>query len=347
MNITIQHKRILLAPLDWGLGHATRCIPLLHWLLANSNDITIACNAAQKAIFLKEFKCINFLELRGYEIRYATRKRLLPFVIISQIPKILFRIYKEHRWLQNILQDNSFDIILSDNRYGLYTNQAYTIFITHQLQIQTPKFFTRIVQVINYSFINRFNTCWVPDYGEWPGLAGSLSHPKVLPKIPIHYIGPLTRIKPLEKMGIVYKWLLILSGPEPQRTILETKLLIWMRTHTQPCVLLRGIPNPTHTQYIHVPAHCSVINYASTEEIEHLLQISKYLISRSGYTTIMEMINTGMNCIFIPTPAQTEQEYLAANLMQQNLCFSFSQDDDFETMLLAAEKYFQKKDIIA
>ena len=335
-----------MAPLDWGLGHTTRCIPLLHWLLEHNNDLTIACNADQKAIFLQEFKCINFLDLQGYEIRYSNRKRLLPFILIKQIPKILFRIYKEHQWLQHIKKENSFDIIISDNRYGLYTNQAYTIFITHQLEIQTPLFFKRIAQRINYAYINKFNACWVPDYAEWPGLAGSLSHPKIMPTTPVQYIGPLTRIKSFKKKAIIYKWLLIMSGPEPQRTILENKLLLWLHTHTQPCVLLRGIPNNSNNKNFQAPAHCTVVEYASTEEIVQLLQVSTYLISRSGYTTIMEMITTDMKCIFIPTPAQTEQEYLATNLMEQNLCFSFLQGEDFETKLIAAEKIFQQKEMI-
>ncbi len=347
MNISIKNKKILLSPLDWGLGHATRCIPLLHWLLANNNDITIACNASQKLIFLKEFKCISFLDLEGYEISYSFRKRLLPLVIITQIPKILFQMYQEHQWLKHIMAKHHFDIVISDNRYGFYSDQAYSVFITHQLEIQVPKFFKRIVQQINYAFINRFNVCWIPDYAGWPGLAGTLAHPKQMPRIPVNYIGPLTRIKALEKKVIANKWLIIMSGPEPQRTILETKLLKWMHSHTQPSVLLRGIPNPVHAQTIQVPTHCNVINYASTVEIEQLLQVSEYLISRSGYTTIMEMINTGMKCIFIPTPAQSEQEYLADHLMQQNLCFSFSQDDDFEISLGAAEQYFQKNENIS
>lgn len=330
----------MLAPLDWGLGHATRCIPLLHWLLANNNKVTIACNETQKAIFSAEFNCINFISLKGYEVQYAKRKRLLAWALLLQLPQILMKIRYEHKWLQQAVDKEKFDVIISDNRYGLYTEKAHCIFMTHQLEIKAPPLFIRLIQIVNYFFIEKFNACWVPDQAEAPGLAGSLSHPARKPKIQVTYIGILSRLKTIQQKSIVYKWLIIISGPEPQRTLFEEKLIDWMHTHPDACVLVRGKPGSQDDITKLIPSHCVCYNHISTHLLEELLSLSKFVISRSGYTTIMEMTTAGLPCILIPTPGQTEQEYLAKHLMHQKKCYSFSQESDFESSFKKAEMFF-------
>ena len=172
-NFNIQ--TILIAPLDWGLGHATRCIPIIHSLINNGYKVIVAASDKPKILLQQEFPTVHFVELKGYKIAYSKNKWMLPFKIGMQIPKILKTIWYEHNWLQKIIQEHSINLVISDNRFGLYTSKIPCVFITHQLTIQTPfTALTNIVQQINYRYINRFTACWIPDFKDEPNLAGVL-----------------------------------------------------------------------------------------------------------------------------------------------------------------------------
>jgi hypothetical protein len=178
----------------------------------------------------------------------------------------------------------------------------------------------------------------VPDYKGTLNIAGILSHPKQLPAIPVQYIGPLARLKaPDTQMSIQYKWLILLSGPEPQRSILEDLLIQVINTVQHPVLLVRGLPLET-TEFT-VPPHCKVINHVPANDLQLLFAQSEYVISRSGYTTVMEILALQKKSILIPTPGQTEQEYLARHLMQQHWCYSFEQHEDAAQHLQQAQSF--------
>ncbi len=189
-------QRILVAPLDWGLGHATRCIPIIKELLTQNCDVWLAAENAQQHLLASEFPDLQMLELPGYRIKYAKTRQGLVWKMIKQSLKLKRAINAENKWLQQIVEKYEFDAVISDNRYGLHHTAIPCIFITHQLQIKSPagKWTENILQKRNYHYINRFMECWVPD---WPGennLAGELSHPLIKPKVPVHYIGLLSRL---------------------------------------------------------------------------------------------------------------------------------------------------------
>lgn len=322
--------RILISLLDWGLGHATRCIPIIHSFLRNDCEVYIACNAMQQRLLENEFENVHFLLLEGYNIRYASSKRWFAVKILQQIPKILFAIRRENRWLKKVAQEHRIDLIISDNRFGFYHKKTPSVFITHQLFIQTPSsWFSRRIQKINYHFINRFCECWVPDYEGHPNLAGVLSHPEHMPSVPVTYIGPLSRFKKKEE-STKYEWLLILSGPEPQRTLLEQILIDKFITSANPVLLVRGLP--ASTEAISLPAHFTVFNHLSTAQLEDAFAQSRYVISRSGYTTVMDIVMLQKKSLLIPTPGQTEQEYLAKHLAEQHWCINGSEPGFFQQL---------------
>lgn len=331
-------RRVLVAPLDWGLGHATRCIPIIHSLQQNGYEVIIAGEGSQAHLLQQEFPDLLLLPLPGYRVRYTQYKRLLPFKILWQLPKIMRTIRQEHRWLQKLVGEYDLNLIISDNRYGLWTRQCTCIFITHQLAIQMPfNWLSRITQQINYQYINKYNRCWVPDIASKEvNLAGALSHPEVLPDTPTRYIGPLTRLKPLNS-SYTYKWLFILSGPEPQRSLLEEKLLQIAPTLNAPVFLLRARPGDTVLPK--VPANCTVANHLDSKDLEKIFAASEYVVSRSGYTTVMELLALGKKSILIPTPGQTEQEYLGFRLKMQQWCYCCHQDDDLTSHFKAAEAF--------
>ena len=162
---TMTKPRVLIAPLDWGLGHATRCIPIIHELLNADFNVLIAAKGNIAALLKSEFPQLIFLPLEGYNIKYGKGRTGFMIKIIAQIPKILRAIKQENAWLKKIVEEHNVSAVISDNRYGLYHKRVFSVFITHQLCIKSTlgKWSEKILQQINYSLINRFNECWVPD----------------------------------------------------------------------------------------------------------------------------------------------------------------------------------------
>lgn len=318
-------KRVLVVPLDWGLGHATRCIPVIADFLLQGFEVFLAGENAVAVILKEEFPTLIFLPLRGYRISYGKSRRSLFGKILLQIPRAFLCIKNEKQWLKKMIGLYRIDIVLSDNRFGLYSKNAHCIFMTHQLFIKTGNKFTeKIAQKINYRFINRFDECWVPDYADGENVAGELSHPEKMPKVPVKYIGILSRFskKPSgNKIDIVA----LVSGPEPQRSILESILTEQLKTSRLKSVLMRGLPNKTEIQP--VSGGLKTINHLPAKQLNDLLLTAGVIICRSGYSTIMDLISLGSSAILIPTPGQTEQEYLGQYLAGKGYFILASQQD--------------------
>jgi uncharacterized protein (TIGR00661 family) len=332
------HKKILVAPLDWGLGHATRCIPLIKSLQQIGCEVIVASYGEQLILLQQEFPGINTIPLKGYNVYYSKGKRWLPLKILLQSLKFLLSIYREHKWLQKIIRDFEIDIVISDNRYGLYTKQIPCIFITHQLQIKAGnKWLEGLIQKINYSYINHYNECWIPDFEGKLNMAGVLSHPFKLPSVPVKYIGVLSRLTLVQNLEKKYNYFFIISGPEPQRTIFEKKILKVVRKLSGRIIIVRGKPGEQDTPK--VPGNCTIVNHLTTKDFQQVFSVSEFIISRSGYTTVMEILPLKKKSILIATPGQTEQEYLAQHLMQQHWCYSCNQGDDLLSHIYKAKAF--------
>ena len=327
-------KKLLVAPLDWGLGHATRCVPVIRDLLNNNCELWLAGEGKQEKLLREEFPSLPFLPLKGYRIKYG--KSGLTGKILLQVPSILRSIKEENKWLKEQATNYGFEAVVSDNRYGLYHEKIFSVFITHQLFIKSSlgKWSEKILQQWNYKFINRFNECWIPDEQGENNLAGELSHPVKLPLIPTKYIGPLSRFarQPADSFAdqkiineIKDHLLIILSGPEPQRTILENKVVDEIANYPATATIVRGLPGEKDiipsTNTIHF------YNHLSSEELNSEAMKAEFIISRSGYSTIMDIAALQKKSILIPTPGQTEQEYLANHLMKKQFAFCVDQNN--------------------
>jgi uncharacterized protein (TIGR00661 family) len=324
-------KRVLLAPLDWGLGHATRCIPIVYDLIQQDVEVIIAVEGKTKVLLEKAFPGYSFVFLRGYNITYSKAGFWLPLKIVMQLPKIVWRIYAENRWLKKIIKAYKIDAVISDNRPGLYHTTIPCIYITHQLKIKTGNSFTEwLAQKIHYHFINKYNACWVPDNEAADNnFAGDLSHPKKLPATPVKYIGTLSRFeKSIQEKK--YDLLFLISGPEPQRTIFENLALVQLKNFNGTVLLVKGLPGTANNEEMMDRADSNkikIVNHLNADELSKAIQQSDIVISRSGYTTIMDLIKLQQKAVLIPTPGQTEQEYLAAYLMDKKIFLSISQDN--------------------
>lgn len=326
INMTpLAGKKLLIAPLDWGLGHATRCVPVIKALLDQNCDVWLAGEGAQENLLSKEFPQLPFLPLRGYRVRYS--RVGLAGKILLQIPLILRTIKEENTWLKEQVSKHDFKAVISDNRYGLYHENIFSVIITHQLTIKSHlgKWSESLLQSWNYKLINRFKECWVPDEEDDNNLAGILSHPLKKPAIPVRYIGPLSRFEKNELDVIKDHMLIILSGPEPQRTIFENKIIDQVVHYPGTATVVRGLPGENTI----LPSTNSIrfYNHLSTDELILEAQKAEFIISRSGYSTIMDIATLKKKSILVPTPGQTEQEYLGKYLAKKRFAFCVNQEE--------------------
>lgn len=325
-------KKILIAPLDWGNGHFTRCIPIIKALQSEGVAVFVACPPIGKKILESEIQNIHYIDFSGYNIQYAGNPYFFAIKIAIQIPKIIAKIIQEHFMLKKLVKDYNIDAVISDNRYGMWHSKITSVFITHQLNIQVPssKVLYDLVNKINRWFITKYNACWVPDTQVTP-MAGTLSKQYGLSNV--NYIGNLSRLEVLPTLNITYDILMILSGPEPQRSILEKKL-IGIDFGKKKVCLIRGIK--TENNVLNISQSISVINYCNYNELQNLINSSSIIICRSGYSTVMDLFKLKKKAILIPTPGQTEQEYLA-DYLKDTYDFEKIEQTDLERISIFVE----------
>jgi uncharacterized protein (TIGR00661 family) len=342
-NTAPEKPVVLLSPLDWGLGHTTRCIPIINELLHQGCSVIIACNSTQKALLTIEFPQLTYVHLAGYNLNYGKNRWGTIVRIILQAPKILIKINNENTWLNIFLKSQMVNLIISDNRFGFYAPGIPSVFITHQLYIKTGlgQLANRLVQRLNYRRIKKFSTCWVPDQQGTKALAGVLSNPEKFPAIPVHYIGGISRFNTCKSSANDIDILIILSGPEPQRTILEKLVLSEIKLLPGKIVVVRGLPK--ESSEVIEENNCKIYNHAPGDLLNLLICNAEFVVSRSGYTTVMDLMKLGRKSILVPTPGQAEQEYLAVHLQQQQLAYTVPQAQFSLTKALKSARAFTYK----
>ncbi|WP_426293539.1 glycosyltransferase [Dyadobacter endophyticus] len=267
------------------------------------------------------------LPLAGYNITYSRSGGTFVAKIVAQIPKILGAIGRERRWLREMQARHRFDLVISDNRYGLKIKGLRSIIMTHQLNIITGLGMGAdwLMRKLHYRILEKFDACWIVDVQENGGLAGKLSHP---PRIPSNarYIGLLSQLRssatptPVQNNSI----LILLSGPEPMREMLEEKLFRQAASATDYHFhIVAG--NPSGGVRTRLPAHITYVTHANAEELATTLADAQLVICRSGYSTLMDLAMLGKKALLIPTPGQSEQEYLARHLQSQGIALSRQQ----------------------
>ena len=316
--------RVLLAIMDWGLGHATRSIPVIRELQRQGCEVLIAGSGDSLLLLQKEFSSLCFAVLPGYSPRYPLRGSMVR-TMAMQLPHFLRVIQAEHREAEKIVSEKKIDLIISDNRYGCWSANVPSVFITHQSNIHMPKrfgFFASMVRRLNEKMINRFSEAWIPDFPAGDSLAGDLADfGKLHVKVPVRFIGWLSRFEYRGTCTQMTDVLAIFSGPEPQRTALEEIVLPQLNAAGLNFRVVRGLPA------LDTPANSeNIVNFLPAFELQSWIESAGLIVARSGYSTLMDMKALGKKVVFIPTPGQTEQEYLAKRLMDSRIAFSMSQD---------------------
>jgi len=327
----VKHNKVLIAALDWGLGHATRMIPIIDYFLENNYEVALASSSNALVLLKNRYKGLRCFELPTYNIKYSNKSMVMN--MISQLPKIQAAITKEKKVLDNLLIEFSANLIISDNRYGIYHKDILSVFITHQLQILPPnimKVSKPILKVLHKEMMSKFNQIWVPDFQGDNNIAGELSQIKNPPEN-VFYIGALSRFlnyqrlnnKQINKLPNI---LVLLSGPEPARSEFESIVLKQLEKYKATSIVLRGLPGIKENRIF---GNITAYNHLEDSELLKIIDSSELIISRSGYSTIMDLYYLGMKAVFVPTPRQTEQEYLAKKLYEESRFF-FQKQDEFE-----------------
>jgi uncharacterized protein (TIGR00661 family) len=338
-------KKILFVSLNWGLGHATRLMPLISAYRQHGNNLLIGGSPQHISLFKEEFGDIGTVELPYLNIRLSSKNKQL-LSIISQLPFIFLQIIREHRALRKVVKTCKIDVVVSDNCYGLWSRNAYSIFITHQVNIKIPHeigLLNSLVNRINHWFIAKFNECWIPDFEEEGGIAGELSHAKLI-KPKVRFLGILSRFNDIEipdqqkKNTGKKRILIILSGPEDQRTAFERIIATQLKNLPTEYIfnVIRGLPEVKNEN---IPERWH--NHLPAKQMAELITQSDYILCRPGYSTIMDLITLGKTALLIPTPGQTEQEYLANYLSGKGL-FLLSKQNELQ-LINELERMSKKK----
>ncbi|MBC7846781.1 MAG: glycosyltransferase [Flavobacterium sp.] len=323
MDFNSSQKTILIAPLNWGLGHATRCIPIIKALQENDYIPIIASDGVALELLRKEFPYLQSLELPSYQIEYAKNGKNFKWKLLQNCPKMIEAVLEEKKTIKKWVKKHRIDGIISDNRLGVFSQKVPSVFITHQLNVMTGNT-TWITSKLHQHIIKKYVECWVPDFEEIPNLSGKLGHIKKA-DFNIKYIGPLSRIqkKIIPKR---YDLMIILSGPEPQRGLLEEKLKKEILRFEGKIVFIKGIVEVEQKK--EDTDNVTFYNFMNSRQLEQTFNESETILCRSGYTTIMDLAKLGKKAFFIPTPGQYEQEYLAEKFKKEGLA-PYSKQNDF------------------
>lgn len=313
-----------MAPLNWGLGHATRCIPIIKALIENGFEPIIASDGVALEILKKEFPSLIFLELPSYQIEYAKNSAFFKWKLIINSPKMVEAIMNEKEIVKKWIKDYNIEGIISDNRLGVRSKKVFSIFITHQLNVLTGNT-SWISSKLHQYVIKKYDECWVPDNENSQNLSGELGHLND-PHLRINYIGPLSRFSVLS-LPLKYDLMILLSGPEPQRTLLENKLREEVKRFDGKVIFVCG--KVELDQKITIENNVTFYNFMTSDGLEVALNESEKVLCRSGYTTIMDLAKLNKKAFFIPTPGQFEQEYLAKKFKREGIV-PFAKQDKFK-----------------
>lgn len=347
-------KKILISPLNWGLGHSTRCIPIINALIKKGFEPILAGDGDSLKLLQNEFQKLKVYQLPSYNIQYTKKGRNLKYKLLFDTPRILKIVKKEQDLVAEIIIKENIQGIISDNRFGVRSSKIPSVYITHQINVLSGAT-TFITSKLHQKIISKFNECWVPDYINSLNLAGKLSHTNNS-KLNIKYIGPISRFNveiPSRRLSGFdemtknkkHDLMVLLSGPEPQRSLLEIRLLGELKSTSKKVLFVRGLFSKK--EILVENKNIEFVNFMMQQELQKAILESEIIIARSGYSTIMDLEKLKAKAFFIPTPGQYEQEYLAQYLEKQNIATYSSQSSFKLSMLKNCGNYsgFKHKEI--
>ena len=318
--------RVLIAPLNWGLGHATRCVPLVNRFLAQGDEVVLGGDGESLLLLRKHFPTLKVVHLADLSLSYSTDRSQVG-AMLRALPKIVRAAWADHRLLGELLERELFDLVVSDNRFGLFSRKTRCVYITHQLHIRLPHKYRRLEPLAArlHGWIGRrYSEVWVPDYEEaGRSLSGELGHPEKQCYGKVQYIGPLSRFAGMKEPmhpNIIgcFEVVAVLSGLEPQRSMLEDEIVSRYSGKEERVLIVEGKPSKPMLQV--TKENITIVPYMDDSQLMIVLQQAQQIIARAGYSTIMDWATLGLlgKAELIATPGQPEQEYLQEWIQNRN-----------------------------
>jgi uncharacterized protein (TIGR00661 family) len=312
-------KRILCSALNWGFGHVSRSISILKKLQLQENTLFIACNEVQRVVFESYLDQVTYIQHEGYPFQFNASKSFEKS-LLKHRKALRKRLYQEHKEVEQMCVDFQIELVVSDHRYGFYATKIPSVFITHQLNLPLP-WYLFFAQWMHRRLISKFNTVWICD-DEIENWAGKLSKP--WNKLNAEYIGIQSRfefLKITEKSNL-FENLYVVSGPHP----FSNHFLDFALNHARNTIGNHKIivPSDIETFNLQIPENVQLILARNWKEIDSLFLACSCIVSRSGYSTIMDLIILNKRALLFPTPKQHEQEYLYKYLTEkkENLIYN-------------------------
>ena len=302
----LENQTIFYCVLNWGVGHATRSIPIIKNYLDQGNKVILFSDGEAENMLRNSFPTLTIHTLPSYKIQYKSKNFLFLFIILQSFTRfwIIWREQLHMRRYQKLYQPNA---VISDNRYGCYLKGLKNYLISHQLKLVTDDVIERLSQKFVDILLKPFDELWIPDI-ESVKLSAAMTDVNI--SIPKRWIGfpdlKLVKDAPAENIEL----LVLLSGPEPRRTELEKKYLNVIATLPYKVVFIAGnFSQGYKLTETHNCIHHSRMKY---EETLQYIARAERIVCRSGYSTLIDLyILEKKNIICVPTAGQPEQEYLA------------------------------------
>ena len=390
--------KVLVAPLDWGLGHATRCVPVVREFLRAGAEVELAVVKANANFFREVFPELRQRLAPSYNIVYPKHGYNMALWLLKNSMHLNSVMRYEHHFAEEMVERHGYDVLFSDNRFAFYSKNALSIYMTHQRRIAFPRAFAafeRIGVMWHANIMRKFDEVWVPDLEIYPGYAGSLSHSGATPgDKPMRYVGTLSRFsdwdagenagnalgnalgkaptpvdlerdvdlmsvsefmahsanvewnavprvralgKQASGMRAAYKVVAVVSGVEPARTQFEQQLREALQQISGQHMMILG--KPSVEQKTWTEGNIEFHTHLATNDFAEAVKRADFVVSRGGYSTVMDMAELGAKCIFVPTPGQFEQIVLARDLSKAGYAVEIPADElSAETLAGAFEK---------
>ncbi len=323
--------KVLFAVNSNGLGHATRMTPLIAESLRRRHEVYIISNYRALDFLKNEFKdkVKNYFLLPDYSLqkRTFTEKSVSVSRFLMYLPLYLNEFRQEHVRFLRIHKKYKFERIITDTRFGIYSTEVPSYLICHHIKMSLNEFLkssNRITEFAFYAIKNKFKKILIPDF-EKDSLAGEYTHNfKYLTKSDVKYLGLLSMVKK-QKVNEDIDYFFSISGPEPQRTVFEKKIISSIsKLKNKKIVVALGKPE---SKTVKKMQNLIIYSFLNRDMQTDIMNSSKLIITRSGYTTLMDLAELGKKALLIPTKGQPEQEYLAKYHLKQGNFYYKEMDD--------------------
>ncbi len=318
--------RILITPLDWGLGHATRLCPLIDYLMVR-HELILAASGRSYSFLKSRYPGLQVLRVPALPLRYWRSRRLFNFGLVHIGVRLVVNFVIDRLWVNQAVRRLDIDLIISDNRFGMYTSRSKKIFISHQIFPVFPRglrMFEPMALKIYHRILRRFEMCLIPDNkARVDRLAGQLSN---APKdMTVQYLGPLSRFYDMEcRPNDTYQVVALVSGLEPHRQLLIDKIVAQLGNSIYNVLIISGRPDKA---FDITKGNIRLVSHLGDRQLCSYIKGAEVVIARAGYSTVMDLVAIGQTAIIIPTPGQTEQEYIAKWLDQKEMFCATGQGD--------------------